>query len=90
MVRMMQNNTQELGPINLGNPNETTILEVAELIIELCESKSPIEMVELPIDDPTRRRPDIAKAEEHLNWSAKTDLVHGLTRTISYFKQRFI
>ena len=90
MVRMMQNNTQELGPINLGNPNETTILDVAELIIELCESKSPIEMVELPIDDPTRRRPDIAKAEEHLNWSAKTDLVHGLTRTISYFKQRFI
>ena len=73
------------GPINLGNPVENTILELAEHIIRLSKSSSKIVYKPLPQDDPTRRRPDISNARENLKWEPKTVLEDGLTRTIHYF-----
>ena len=73
-------------PINLGNPGEFTILELAELVIQKLNSKSKISFEPLPQDDPKQRRPDIQKAKELLDWSPKIDLSTGLDRTIDYFK----
>ena len=73
-------------PINLGNPGEFTILELAELVIQKLNSKSKISFEPLPQDDPKQRRPDIQKAKELLDWSPKIDLSMGLDRTIDYFK----
>src|SRR5205085_12105114 len=73
------------GPINLGNPGEFTILELAKQVIELTGSKSKIVFAELPVDDPTRRRPDITLAQEKLNWKPTVQLSDGLKRTITYF-----
>ncbi len=73
-------------PVNLGNPNEMTILELAEKIIKLTKSKSKIEFRELPQDDPKVRQPDIARAKKILNWSPKVDVETGLSKTIDYFK----
>ena len=73
-------------PINLGNPGEFTILELAELVIQKLNSKSKISFKPLPQDDPKQRRPDIHKAKELLDWSPKIDLSEGLDRTIDYFK----
>ena len=72
-------------PINIGNPNELTILELAETIIELTGSRSQIIFQELPEDDPQVRRPDISRAKQHLNWRPVVDLRQGLTQTIDYF-----
>lgn len=72
-------------PINIGNPNELTILELAETIIELTGSRSQIIFQELPEDDPQVRRPDISRAKQHLNWKPVVDLRQGLTQTIDYF-----
>jgi len=72
-------------PINIGNPNELTILELAETIIELTGSRSQIIFQELPEDDPKVRRPDISRAKQHLNWQPVVDLRQGLTQTIDYF-----
>ena len=74
-----------LGPLNLGNPHERTILELAETIIDMTGSKSKIVFKPLPIDDPVRRKPDISLAEETLGWRPKTGLRKGLASTISYF-----
>ncbi|MSQ87580.1 MAG: SDR family oxidoreductase [Alphaproteobacteria bacterium] len=74
------------GPMNLGNPVESTILELAEHIIRLAKSSSKIIYKPLPQDDPTRRRPDITKARETLKWEPKVPLEEGLTRTIHYFR----
>lgn len=74
-------------PINIGNPAEFTILELAENIIELTNSKSKIIHKDLPTDDPTRRKPDILKAKEILNWEPKIPLREGLKETIKYFKE---
>jgi len=74
------------GPINLGNPVENTILELAEHIIRLSKSSSKIVYKPLPQDDPTRRRPDISNARENLKWEPKTVLEDGLTLTIHYFR----
>lgn len=73
-------------PINLGNPNEITILELAERIIELTGSDSGIRYEPLPEDDPERRNPDISRARQQLNWNADIGLNKGLKRTIEYFK----
>ena len=76
-----------IGPINLGNPEEVTILELAEKIISLTGSKSKIEFKPLPPDDPVRRRPDISLAKKVLNWEPKVPLEEGLKRTIEYFRK---
>tara|TARA_A100001015_G_C14959925_1_gene700402 strand:+ start:633 stop:1574 length:942 start_codon:yes stop_codon:yes gene_type:complete len=75
------------GPINLGNPSEITINELAKLIIELTNSKSKIIKLELPEDDPKKRKPDISLAKKTLNWSPKTSLEEGLKKTINYFEK---
>ncbi|MFA7097742.1 MAG: SDR family NAD-dependent epimerase/dehydratase, partial [Gammaproteobacteria bacterium] len=73
------------GPVNLGNPAEITILELARRIIELCGSRSRIVHKPLPVDDPERRQPDITLAKEALGWAPTTDLDTGLKATIAYF-----
>ena len=86
MVRMM-NQTQEIGPMNLGNPSEFTIRELAELVLRLTESKSELVFRPLPADDPVRRQPDIAKARAALEWEPTVSLHDGLKETIAYFKK---
>ncbi|MBE3023352.1 NAD-dependent epimerase/dehydratase family protein [Janthinobacterium sp. BJB1] len=86
MVRMM-NQTQEIGPMNLGNPAEFTIRELAELVLRLTESKSELVFRPLPADDPVRRQPDIAKARAALQWEPAVSLHDGLKETIAYFKK---
>ncbi|MDJ0626383.1 MAG: SDR family oxidoreductase [Candidatus Caenarcaniphilales bacterium] len=76
------------GPVNLGNPNERTILETAEKIIKLSNSKSEIVFKELPSDDPTRRRPDITLAKNTLGWEPEVDIDAGLLKTIEYFDKK--
>lgn len=76
------------GPINLGNPNEFSMIELANNVIELTKSNSKIIQMPLPSDDPKQRRPDISKARELLDWAPKIELTEGLTRTIDYFKSR--
>ena len=82
-------NTPDLHvPINLGNPVEMTIIEIAELIIKLTHSKSILSFMPLPQDDPLQRCPDISKANTLLNWAPKTDQKSGLEKTIDYFKNK--
>jgi UDP-glucuronate decarboxylase len=86
MIRMMGSDPSFLGPVNLGNPNEFTMLELAEAIIELTGSKSKIIHLDLPQDDPKQRQPDISLAKEKLEgWEPKIQLREGLITTISYF-----
>lgn len=88
MIRMMGSESDFLGPVNLGNPNEFTMLELAEAIIELTGSKSKIIHLDLPQDDPKQRQPDISLAKHKLNgWEPKIQLREGLITTISYFDQ---
>ena len=77
----------ETGPINIGNPNEFTMLELAELVIEVTESTSEIVFEPLPVDDPRQRRPDITLAREKLGWQPEVQLREGLERTAEYFRQ---
>lgn len=86
MVRMM-NQDAEIGPMNLGNPNEFTIMQLAETILRLTDSKSQLVFRKLPTDDPTQRQPDIAKARSVLHWEPKVNLEDGLKETIAYFRQ---
>jgi len=76
------------GPINIGNPNEFTIMQLAELIIELTNSKSKLEFTPLPSDDPKQRRPDISLARNQLNWEPTVELREGLEKSIPYFASR--
>ncbi len=85
LVRMM--NSDCIGPVNLGNPSERTILNLAELIIKLTGSKSKIIHMPLPADDPVKRQPDITTAESVLNWKPKVGIEEGLMKTIQYFKE---
>ena len=85
MIKMMATPHEVTGPINIGNPGEFTILQLAELVIELTGSKSEIIRKELPSDDPKQRRPDITKAEQILDWRPVTPLREGLKLTIDYF-----
>lgn len=84
LIRLM-NSSDITGPINLGNPNEITIIELANLIISMTNSKSRIIQTSLPQDDPKRRQPDITLAKTELEWSPKIDLLNGLKKTIAYF-----
>jgi UDP-glucuronate decarboxylase len=85
LIRLMGTADQVTGPINLGNPGEFTILELAKIVIELVGSKSKIVHAAKPEDDPRQRKPDISKAAEVLGWAPKTDLIDGLKRTVGYF-----
>ncbi|MEM6301517.1 MAG: UDP-glucuronic acid decarboxylase family protein [Pseudomonadota bacterium] len=86
LVRLMNSDGGLTGPVNLGNPNEFTIRELAELTIELTGSKSKIAEKALPQDDPKQRQPEITLAKEQLNWSPTTQLREGLSKTIDYFE----
>jgi UDP-glucuronate decarboxylase len=83
----MMNKEDFIGPVNLGNPGEFTILSLAKKVIELTRSKSRIVFKSLPSDDPSRRRPDISLAKSKLGWTPKVEIDEGLEKTISYFKQ---
>ena len=85
MVRMMATSDSFIGPVNIGNPNEFTILELAQTVIKLTNSKSKLIFKPLPNDDPQQRRPDITLAKEKLDWSPKIELEEGLEKTINYF-----
>jgi UDP-glucuronate decarboxylase len=86
IVRMMGTPRDVTGPINIGNPHEFTIRELAELIIEMTGTKSKLRFEPLPSDDPRQRRPDISEAKSTLKWEPKTQLREGLTKTIAYFE----
>jgi UDP-glucuronate decarboxylase len=88
-VRLMASPKDFTGPVNLGNPNEFKIRELAELVIELTGSKSPIVQSPLPQDDPKQRSPDISLASSKFGWSPKVQLREGLKHTIQYFRQFF-
>jgi UDP-glucuronate decarboxylase len=75
------------GPVNLGNPNEFTMLELAHLVLQKTNSTSEIIFEELPSDDPRQRKPDISLAQSLLGWNPKIQLDEGLKRTISYFER---
>ncbi|AMJ63786.1 NAD-dependent dehydratase [Bosea sp. PAMC 26642] len=87
LIAMMGTPSRIVGPINLGNPGEFTMRQLAEVIRELAGSKSRLVHRSLPEDDPKQRRPDIEQAKSTLNWEPKIDLKEGLTRTIAYFDQ---
>lgn len=89
-VKMMNSPKEFIGPVNLGNPVETPIIEFARKIIELTGSKSKIVHYPLPQDDPVKRCPDIALAKTKLDWEPKIDLETGLIETIKYFKNKLI
>ena len=80
--------SDEHEPVNIGNPNEFTVMELAQMVIELTGSASAIERRPLPVDDPKVRRPDITKARERLGWEPRVQLREGLERTIPYFRSR--
>ena len=90
LVRLMNTPGNVVGPINLGNPVEFTMKELAEKVVELTKSKSEMVYEALPSDDPQQRKPDTTKASEILGWSAKIDLEAGLVRTIADFKPRVL
>lgn len=85
-IRMMDKTESLVGPINLGNPNEFTMLELAEKVIAKTGSKSKLRFEPLPQDDPKQRQPDISKAKAQLGWEPKVQLEDGLDATISYFR----
>jgi UDP-glucuronate decarboxylase len=74
------------GPVNLGNPDEVAILELAELVCMLTGSCSGLQFAPIPADDPVRRRPDITLARKHLGWEPQVGLHAGLERTVDYFR----
>ena len=87
LVVLMESTDDFTGPINLGNPAEFTILELAQKVVELTGSRSRIVFKPLPSDDPVQRQPDITLARERLAWRPKVDLENGLRRTIAYFAE---
>jgi UDP-glucuronate decarboxylase len=84
-IRLMASPAGFTGPVNLGNPAEFTIRELAELVIDMTGSKSKLEFMPLPADDPKQRQPDIMQAREHLGWQPAIALRDGLRHTIGYF-----
>ena len=83
---LMMNQEEIVGPVNTGNPNEFTILELAEKVIEMSGSKSKIIFEPLPVDDPMQRKPDNSLAKQKLDWEPQIQLEEGLEKTITYFK----
>ncbi|MFY9418915.1 MAG: UDP-glucuronic acid decarboxylase family protein [Bacteroidales bacterium] len=90
LIKLMNTSDEIIGPINLGNPSEFKVIELAELIIDLTNSKSEIIHLPLPEDDPIRRQPDISKAKSILEWQPKISLKEGLVKTIEYFERLMI
>lgn len=89
MLRMMDSGEEITGPINLGNPNEFTIRELAEKVLEMTGSQSKLEFLPLPQDDPRQRRPDIGRAQAELDgWTPRVELEEGLEHTIAYFREQ--
>ena len=88
MVLLMETSSDVTGPINIGNPNEFTILQLAKKVIEITNSTSQIIFKPLPQDDPLQRKPDITLAKEKLNWNPSIQLEEGLIKTIEYFKKK--
>jgi UDP-glucuronate decarboxylase len=86
MIRMMNAPDDFIGPVNLGNPSEFSITELARLIIDMTGSKSRIQNQPLPQDDPLQRQPDITLAKNNLGWEPGTELEDGLKKTIDYFR----
>jgi len=85
--RMMNSDRDLIGPVNIGNPGEFTMLELAEMVLRLTGSKSKMVFMDLPQDDPKQRRPDISLAKEKLGWEPTVDLESGLKETIAYFRK---
>jgi UDP-glucuronate decarboxylase len=85
MISLMD--SEHTGPVNVGNPGEYTMLELAEQVLKLTGSKSEIQFVPLPQDDPKQRCPDITRARTWLGWEPKVDLVTGLTKTVAYYRE---
>lgn len=88
IIKMMAKNY--IGPVNLGNNSERTILDFAKMVIEMTNSKSKIIFKELPSDDPMQRKPDLTLAKRELGWQPTTDIKVGLEKTIKYFKQKIL
>jgi UDP-glucuronate decarboxylase len=87
MIKLMESDRAITGPINIGNPHEFTMIELAELVLKLTHSKSKLVYKDLPEDDPKQRQPDISLAKDKLDWEPKINLEDGLKETIQYFKQ---
>jgi UDP-glucuronate decarboxylase len=87
LLRLMATGDEVTGPMNVGNPREFTILQLAELVVEMTGSKSTIKKLPLPSDDPRQRQPDITLAKKTLDWEPTTALESGLEKTIAYFKE---
>jgi UDP-glucuronate decarboxylase len=85
LILMMNSTDDFYGPVNLGNPDEFTILQLAKMIIKLTKSKSKIQFQPQPADDPKQRKPDITLAKKELGWTPRVDFEEGLIRTIEYF-----
>ncbi|MDY6879108.1 MAG: UDP-glucuronic acid decarboxylase family protein [Thermodesulfobacteriota bacterium] len=86
IIKLMNTPDDLTGPVNIGNPEEYSVLQLAQSIIRITKSKSQIVHKPLPQDDPLRRKPDITMAEKHLDWTPKVDLEEGLEKTIAYFR----
>jgi UDP-glucuronate decarboxylase len=86
MIKFMNSSREITGPMNLGNPTEFSIVELAEQVIKLTNSKSKLVMHPLPSDDPRQRKPDISLASKSINWAPSIELKSGLTSTIEYFE----
>jgi UDP-glucuronate decarboxylase len=87
MMRMMDTESGFTGPINIGNPGEYTMLELAETVLRIVQSKSKLVFQPLPSDDPKQRQPDISKARQHLGWEPRVGLEDGLKETVHYFRK---
>ena len=87
MLRMMDTSSDVTGPVNIGNPDEFTMIELAEKVLQLTGSKSRLVRQPLPQDDPRQRQPDISLAKKMLDWSPRVSLDDGLVETIAYFKR---
>ena len=84
---LTMNQDSEIGPINIGNPGEFTMKELAELVVKMTDSKSELTYEPLPADDPAQRKPDITLARKVLDWEPKIQLEEGLAKTIDYFRK---
>jgi UDP-glucuronate decarboxylase len=87
LIRFMNSPPEVTGPINLGNPGEFTMLELAKQVMALADSHGPVQHLPLPADDPARRRPDISRARDLLGWEPAVPLNEGLARTVEYFQR---
>jgi UDP-glucuronate decarboxylase len=87
MIRMMATGAEFTGPVNIGNPVEFTILELAEKVLSITGGRSKLVFLPLPSDDPRQRQPDISLAKSKLDWEPKVPLADGLRETVKYFQQ---